>query len=31
VVSWSFLRPTEANQALLNARIPAGYPHTGGS
>jgi hypothetical protein len=31
VVSWSFLRPTKASLALLNARIPAGYPHTGGS
>jgi len=31
VVSWSFLRPTKASLALLNARIPARYPHTGGS
>jgi hypothetical protein len=31
VVSWSFLRPTKANLALLSARVPAGYPHTGGS
>jgi hypothetical protein len=31
VVSWSFLRPTKASLALLNARIPAGYPHSGGS
>jgi len=31
VVSWSFLRPSKASLALLNARVPAGYPHTGGS
>lgn len=31
VVSWSFLKPTKANLALLNAQIPARYPHTGGS
>lgn len=30
-VNWSFLKPTPGNMALLNARIPVGYRHSGGS
>jgi hypothetical protein len=31
VVSWSFLKPTPANMALLKPQIPAGYPRSAGS